>query len=136
MQVEQFGFSQSVYWWPTCPWATCRARAAWHERGALWHGRGFPMFRHMDSCGAPSRTRARARPRARARAGFCVPQYGKVAMSAWKLKWPLSGGQFDVQVSMRFSNVAPYGIMWNPLARAGAGASARPRACWVLPSPE
>ena len=44
---------------------------------------------------------------ARARVGgeFCIAQTRTVAMMPWNLKWPLSGGRLDLQVSMRLSDV-------------------------------
>ena len=63
----------------------------------------------------------------RVRKAVCIVQNGKVAMSAWKLKWALSGDRSDFQVNMARRTCSLSCALQTPLARARARARVRPR---------
>ena len=69
-----------------------------------------------------------ARARVAARGEFCIARNRLVAMSAWKLKWSLSGGRVVFRVNVGL-------VTYGQLAQRPARARARPRVVrFVLPA--
>ena len=78
---------------------------------------------HHEQCRTPlAHVRRRARGGACARGEFGVVHDSTVAMLSWKLKWPLSGDRFDVQINMCSGACFHHGQCRPPHARRRARA--------------